>query len=765
MTFFSLESTRHRSRAWLLVAIMLACAGIASQKSAASQEGIANQESDVSEEDSASEEKEYVSPLTRAERRALGAEFYRRLSPYFLNTNTSPFDASGEGFLESPETISTGRVSGIPDGQILLMDLRLDKFFLPEPMALEKNGSGFLIRLEDLIRALDFPIEVDEAAGRAEGWFIRESNRFSLDIENRSVLVGDRSIVIGPRMIERRGEEIWISNNVASDWFSIEFVINYRQLMITLKPSEPLPVQEKLRRANMRVAGRPRHVLPTRNPYVPAPRPMIGTPSFDTQLINSLSGAKGRKLKAESGYAVNAKAPLLGGALSAYINGDESDAVRAARFSLGFKEPEGILGVSALTQVTVGDVYSVRTSLLGSGRLERGLYISNLPLGRQINLDTATIAGDSFPGYDVQLFRGSALIGSKVIGDDGRYEFDEVPVFPGVNEFRLVFFSPQGQVIEETEIVNVDPARFSSSRLVYELSMTDQNKSLLDDTTSTIGLERGLRAAGRAQYTLGGGIALEAGFESLIDLGQRRTLGYAGISRSSRIFRARAVVTAELNGNFGAEALIQAQLGKLRARLEHRELGDIGLGAEALATRRFSSANLNATLRMGGTRSPRITYDIFAKREEFVGGEMIKDFGLGLGTRVAGLGLSANVAYRESTVGSKKESLIGASQLTFRSGRWQTRLQGAFELSPVKRLTNLNANIGYLITKSLRPELKIQHQTANNLTSATAFLNYDAGFARISPSISYDTDNRFAAFVTARFSTTREPPDGEMAFP
>ncbi len=746
-----------RARKFLAAtAIALACAGAAR---AGEEAGDTGPETTSGEP--------YVSRLTPAERRTLGAEFYRRLSPYFLNTEIISAGNAG-GQLQNAASVATGLVSGISDGQILLMDMQLDQFYLPEPLPVEKRGDGFLIRLEDLIRALDFPIEVDEAAGRANGWFIRQDNLFQLDLQAGFVRVGERRIRIGPHMVERRGEQIWISNVVAADWFSIEFLISYRQLLIILKPAEMLPIQLRLRRANMRIARPPRHAMPIRNPYIAAPRPLIAAPSFDTQLINSLSATNGKNFRGTSKYAVKAKAPLLGGALDGFISGDNSDAVRAARFSLGYKEPDGIFGIPVVTQVTFGDVYSVRTSLLGSGRLERGVYMSNLPLGRQINLDTTTIAGNSFPGYDVQLFRGAALIGSQEIGEDGRYEFDEVPVFPGINEFLLVFHSPQGQVIEETQIVNVDPALFAGSRLVYELSLTDQNRTLLDDTITTIGLDTGPRAAGRAQYTLGGGFALEAGFESLNDVGQRRTLGYAGLSQSSKLLRTRAVITADLDGNVGLEALVQARLGKLRARLEHRELGDIGLaGVVGRATRRFSRVNVTGSLRSGGTRSPLVTYDFFGKREEFVNGELIEDLGVGLGTRIIGFSLSTNVAYRKKgSVNNavSEEVFAGTSQITAARGRWQTRIRSNYEFSPRMQFTSLGADIGYRITDQIRPQARIQHETVTNLTSATAFLNYDAGFARISPSISYDTANRFAAFVTVRFSTTREPETGKWHF-
>lgn len=697
----------------------------------------------------------YVSRLTGAERAALGRKFYQRLSPHYSDERQVLTSAVAE-----EQTSKTG----IPDGEELLMDLRIENMILSEPMPVEKSGDGFLVRLADFVEVFDFPIDVDEKTGRAEGWFIRENNVFQLNLANSTLRIGDRELTVGPRAVIRRGDQIWLDSVVAADWFSIGFDTDYQQLLIELHPSEPLPVQSRQRRANMRVGKRPRNALPPQNPYVPPPHPLIGPPSLDTQVVGSLAKPEDGDLREGLNYAVNGQAAVLGGALKGYVSGDKHDGLRTARFALAFKEPDGLFGNELATQFTVGDIYSVRTSILGSGRLERGAYLSNLPLGRSLNLDTTTIAGDSFPGYDVQLFRDGALVGKQDIGEDGRYEFDEVPVFPGINEFRLVFFSPQGQVLEESRTVNVDPAKFAKSRFLYELSLTDQNETLLNDTIDTSELDKGLRAAGRMQYTLGHGLALEAGFESLIDDAQRRTLTFLGVNHSTRKLRTRAVLTADVDGNVGGEALIQAQVGGQRIRLEHKELGDIGLRAGGRPVERNTRANVNGSFRLGGSRSPSISYDLFANREEFIGGLVEHEFGLGLGTFVRRIGVSTNFSYKDSNKDDDKGQFIGASQVMAVRGRWQGRVVADYEISPNPRILKFGGDLGYKFSKNLRSEFRIRHQNLTNRTSGALSVDYDAGFARIAPRITYDSDGLFTAFITLRFSTAREPQAGKWHF-
>ena len=81
--------------------------------------------------------------------------------------------------------------------------------------------------------------------------------------------------------------------------------------------------------------------------------------------------------------------------------------------------------------------------------------ISSFPLQQQTQFDRHTFRGDLPEGWEVELYQNRALIGFQQSRPDGLYEFNNVPLVFGLNEFRLVFYGPQGQRREETARFNI----------------------------------------------------------------------------------------------------------------------------------------------------------------------------------------------------------------------------------------------------------------------------------------------------------------------
>ncbi len=83
--------------------------------------------------------------------------------------------------------------------------------------------------------------------------------------------------------------------------------------------------------------------------------------------------------------------------------------------------------------------------------------VANGGLNRNTTKTYTEIQGDSHPGWDVELYRNDAYLDIRHVGVDGRYDFGKVDLILGTNNFKLIFYSPQGERTEETRLVNVDP--------------------------------------------------------------------------------------------------------------------------------------------------------------------------------------------------------------------------------------------------------------------------------------------------------------------
>lgn len=79
------------------------------------------------------------------------------------------------------------------------------------------------------------------------------------------------------------------------------------------------------------------------------------------------------------------------------------------------------------------------------------------------------VTGSANPGWDAELYVNGRLTAFSVVDDDGRYDFQDVPVYAGRNTMRVVLYGPEGQKRENVHRFNSGPNLGSGSRLRYDL--------------------------------------------------------------------------------------------------------------------------------------------------------------------------------------------------------------------------------------------------------------------------------------------------------
>ncbi|NIQ01278.1 MAG: hypothetical protein GWO19_12600, partial [Nitrospinaceae bacterium] len=73
--------------------------------------------------------------------------------------------------------------------EMLILQLRFKRYVLLDAFVGYLHRGGLLLPLGEIVRAVDFAINVNPAAGQAEGWFLRENRRFALDVPAGEVVV------------------------------------------------------------------------------------------------------------------------------------------------------------------------------------------------------------------------------------------------------------------------------------------------------------------------------------------------------------------------------------------------------------------------------------------------------------------------------------------------------------------------------------------------------------------------------------------------
>ncbi len=152
-----------------------------------------------------------------------------------------------------------------PEEELLVLEVRLGRFVLSDGLIGYLHRGGVLLPLEEVARALDFPITVDPSSGQADGWFLQENRRFSLDLARGEVVVEGRPAPYNPSLVELHRDDIYVDTTLFGRWFPVDFEFDLPRLLIKVTAREPLPIEQRLEREKRRAGlgrGRERPVYP-----------------------------------------------------------------------------------------------------------------------------------------------------------------------------------------------------------------------------------------------------------------------------------------------------------------------------------------------------------------------------------------------------------------------------------------------------------------------------------------------------------------------
>ena len=378
----------------------------------------------------------------------------------------------------------------------LLLQVDVKNLILGE-MVVQEIGDEIWAPFEEVIRVLDFPItvsRVDNDKLEAKGWYIKETNLFSLRaLQNEpSSSIDDKyqngkssyqiitnklkSSVTGSKKINN---DLYFKVAEILSWFGIESTADTSLLKLSLLPSERLPIQDKKLRQQRE------SVSLVSNFDAQYPREDIAYKAFSPILTDIQLTAR-----READENSSLSASVLGSGDLAYMTGryylnqrynerTESSDINASLFLERNSMESNLLGPLNATHFSFGDNRNASIANLSSSSTF-GFRASNRPYGRITNSSTTDIRGLQQPGWDVELYLNGIFIDSQTIGDDGQYNFLQQPLQIGENLFTIRLYGPQGQREELEEIYVLDPAAAVGGKLIYDASIGKQNFQFSD---------------------------------------------------------------------------------------------------------------------------------------------------------------------------------------------------------------------------------------------------------------------------------------------
>lgn len=700
------------------------------------------------------------SDLSRDNLMGLAKEFVTRIGDGFEQADARPEE------ILSPQFATSNRIA---DGEELVLQLLAgpNKIPLNYDIIAIKQSYGTDILLEEFFGAVDFPIFVNPDEGTAEGWFIRENQTFSLNLPENTVLVNGIEYEIEPDEVFELDGELYAQSPALEKWFNLHFVYNFEELRARIYSAQPLPAEERYAREN-RSGDSYTYINDPVLPFEELEYSAYDIPFFDVNLQSSYFRIQNSDPVIQNRYSIIGAGDIAFLNANTFISGDNDDNISTirAKFDRESLEPD-LLGPLKARYFSFGDIDATPLELSSRSVQEQGVRVTNQLERRQSGFDTTFFRGNAQPGWDAELYRDERIVASQQIGPDGQYEFLDVPLFLGANNFRIILYGPQGEIREITESVPVNENSFDSGETFYDVSLTRNGEVTYqanridrpqDGTpTLTARVERGL------SQNLSGFMGILSRDEG----DTRRNYLESGFStyvQDTFLDVNAGYETSE--GEFGGSVTARRNFGENSAR------ASVYAATNGFQPDPFDDNNpvvVRADAQINGPAKnffglSSSSYSLTSNYQKFALGNDTTNATASYTTRVRNNIVNTALSYNDRTDlnGDSDSVLDYTTNLRgfFKGGFY--RLGSNFNVFPDTQLRSLLASYNYPFTNDVDGLVEIDHNLDPSLTRFTGSLNWKTNSATISPRVVYDTDNTLQALLNVRFGVGYNPATSEF---
>lgn len=371
---------------------------------------------------------------------------------------------------------------------LYLFGLWLSKHQLTDSLVGYQVDNRLYVSAESFFSAVEFPITKSIASEEKwEGWYLREANKFNLNIAAREVQIsGNRRALKSDDFLITEEDGLLINTEALRSWFDLQFIINTHNQTIMMSASYLLPFQERNNRLNQLNKKQNVKAQPI---WLNDQYHMLTVPQADlTTYVSHQSQAE--KTYDTASENITSSFDLL--KHSAFYTGTFNQTSRqgraqAQRFTL---TREGLTDVDQLflgaRSYSVGDVFLTESNLVTKGGSGAGVVIQrNSNNNNQIG-NKVTIQGDATPGWQVELYRNNELLELGVVDSSGRYIFENQETMAGENQFLIKLYGPAGQVVDKTNVIWGGGYNLKKNDFRYNISSLDYSKEFLTGDVDNI---------------------------------------------------------------------------------------------------------------------------------------------------------------------------------------------------------------------------------------------------------------------------------------
>lgn len=689
-------------------------------------------------------------PTLQDKRASLAKNFVSRLKDKLsIPTHTSPANSLSSNDLA---------LSQIKEGETLLFRPRSEGYTIDYNIYAIKQSSDFYFLLSDFMEGLNFPVIVDNEQKKATGWYLREDWPFILDIKQGIVQAQGREFPLSSEDYRIEADGIYVAGHSIEAWLGIKLTYDPAQQYLLIDSPYPLPAVAQLKR-------RDRVGYKNADNIAQLPRQEFGYDVLNMGVAdlslrtnyNRDGQSKRTSNFNQADLVVNGE--LLGHTALLGVGADDTEGINTVTARL-YKQSDRaeLLGPLKARSYAFGDTGTVDVPLTGFSSQELGSRVSSNPLSA-INYQDTRISGNAMPGWDVELYRGDALIDTQTVDPTGRYEFNNVQLYAGDNQFDVYFYGYQGEVKKESINIPLTVEILQAQGDTYDVSATMNERSFYRREKSLDVDEGTPRLAGKYNFFVGNALAY-AGLHVQQEQGEQKSYLGAGTTNIWKGF--------VFDTNFAAD-----EQGEAAARFGIRKnINDWNMAfATKLQTDQFSAgtdtdnpsvfqtqASVQKNYRPLIGTSGSISLD--SQYEEYADGATNKTGGFGVGQGFERVSFSNSLSYNEFTpaFGQSEDRLYNdltarmrlTNDLTFRGG-------ATYRIRPHSRMDRYFASLNYRPNNKFNLDTEIEYEPDTRMAEAELRANYTHDRFRLSPYVRTNSDRDFVTGVNLSTSLLNVP--------
>ena len=654
------------------------------------------------------------------------------------------------------EEAPPGPGEGIPDGEELILEVLIAELRFVDSIFVVKQGTGVLVSLAEITEFIGFAIEVGDDPGRAAGWFIRESNTFELDFNAGRLVIRGEPRVIEEGMLVFIDDDLFLHSSAFEDWFNVQMTVDFRNLVMTLSPRVPLPLQERIARLEKFERTTENQARKPALPFLELPFKLITTPALDISLRGTRFSGQGQDTSTSANYSILGIGELAYATSNFFLTGSQDNPVSGLRLTLSREDPDGaILGPVQATKVEVGD--------LAAGGFGRGVTFTNSPQGfSNTTSNTTEFVGDIQPDWDVELYHNGVLVGLQQVGEEARYEFRNVRLFVGANEFRLVFFGPQGEMRESRSSIPLTTIGKGAERPIFNVALNQRGRSLYSKPAPGPGQSSAVALSTSVSDQIGN-LSVQVNL-SIADV-KKLTGATLSTGLNFPVFDTR--VSTSFGYSVDANALAFG--------------GGVGLagilpwGDQYSIFTSFPSVNDGfKNLEVGATVAGRIQIAEDSQAPYRVTGGYAQNPSTGTtsgiavktGTGFGRLNLSWDNQWEKIDPIIDPTVIQSGGSLSASWSFFPAMVRGGvnYDLMPKLRTTSLNGRLSWSVRRNMNASLQLEHTIATASSRLQGSLSFVAEKFILSPSFTANTKGDLFVFMNIRFSNVYDPRYSQSLF-